>query len=126
MSEVSSQGSDDVVGAHRETHRKLAEDIESLLGVHQEFAEGIKDFPRVRQKLAEGIESLLGVRQTKMIGSLPRWRREFAGRRPRDSLEDHQGGGCIFVAQESEQQAMVIPPRQVVVVGKPTAGASHA
>ncbi|RRT35616.1 hypothetical protein B296_00047040, partial [Ensete ventricosum] len=78
-------------GTHRETHWKLTEDIESLLGVHQEFAEGIKDFPGVCQKLAEGIESLLGVRQTKMIGSLPRWRREFAGRRPRDLLEDHQG-----------------------------------
>ncbi|RZS11160.1 hypothetical protein BHM03_00042465 [Ensete ventricosum] len=54
---------DDIVGIRRETHRKLAEGIESLPGVHREFAKGIEGLPRVCQKLAEGIGSLLGVRQ---------------------------------------------------------------
>ncbi|RWW59430.1 hypothetical protein BHE74_00033639 [Ensete ventricosum] len=60
-SRASDWGSNDAVGTRRETRRKLAEGIRSLLGVLRELAEGIRGLPGVHRKLAECIRSLLGV-----------------------------------------------------------------
>ncbi|RZS17835.1 hypothetical protein BHM03_00050027 [Ensete ventricosum] len=102
----------------------------SLLGVRWGLAEGIEGLSGVCWKFAEGIESLLGVCQefvkgdrelARMVSGVRRKKTKKLARRSSGVVENLTGmsGGCATVTQESGQQAVVVPPRLVIVPSPP-------